>query len=120
MDIQFLMRQAKKIEKAVEQAKEKLGELEVEAEAGGGLVQVKMNGRFEVRRAHHRSARRIDPAGQGDARGPGRGRRQRALEKARKLSDETMEKATGGLAHPRPGRRRDRSAWPSPTPSHGW
>ncbi|MCX5731973.1 MAG: YbaB/EbfC family nucleoid-associated protein, partial [Deltaproteobacteria bacterium] len=40
MDIQFLMRQAKKIEKAVEQAKEKLAELEVEAEAGGGLVQV--------------------------------------------------------------------------------
>ena len=32
MDIQFLMRQAKKIEKAVEQAKEQLGELEVEAE----------------------------------------------------------------------------------------
>ena len=50
MDIQFLMRQAKKIEKAVEQAKGTLADLEVEGEAGGGLVQVKMNGRFEVRR----------------------------------------------------------------------
>jgi len=101
MDIQFLMRQAKKIEKAVEQAKEKLAELEVEGEAGGGLVQVKMNGRFEVRRITI-DPKAMDPADKGmlmledlvaaavNA----------AMEKARVLADETMEKATGGLRIP--------------------
>jgi DNA-binding YbaB/EbfC family protein len=62
MDIQFLMRQAKKIEKAVEQAKAQLGDLEVEAEAGGGLVQVKMNGRLEVKRITI-DPKALDPAG---------------------------------------------------------
>ena len=55
MDIQYLMRQAKKLEKAMEEAKAKLADLEVEAESGGGLVKVKMNGRFELRRVE------IDP-----------------------------------------------------------
>jgi DNA-binding protein YbaB len=50
MDIQYLMRQAKKLEKAMAQAKEKLGELSVEAESGGGLVKVQMNGKCEVTR----------------------------------------------------------------------
>ncbi len=48
MDIQYLMRQAKKLEKAMAEAKEKLGELSVEAESGGGLVKVRMNGKCEV------------------------------------------------------------------------
>jgi DNA-binding YbaB/EbfC family protein len=94
MDIQFLMRQAKKIEKAVEHAKEQLGELEVDAEAGGGLVQVKMNGRFEIRRVT------IDPAGKEMLEDLVAAAANAALEKARKLSDETMEKATGGLRIP--------------------
>jgi DNA-binding protein YbaB len=50
MDIQYLMRQAKKLEKAMADAKEKLGEVAVEAEAGGGLVKVTMNGKCEVTR----------------------------------------------------------------------
>ena len=50
MDIQYLMRQAKKLEKAMADAKEQLGELSVEAESGGGLVKVTMNGKCEVTR----------------------------------------------------------------------
>jgi hypothetical protein len=99
MDIQFLMRQAKKIEKAVEQAKETLAELEVEGEAGGGLVQVKMNGRFEVRRITI-DPKAIDPADKGMLEDLVAAAVNAAMEKARVLADETMEKATGGLRIP--------------------
>ena len=99
MDIQFLMRQAKKIEKAVEQAKETLAALEVEAEAGGGLVQVKMNGRFEVRRITI-DPRVMDPADKGMLEDLVAAAVNAAMEKARVLADETMEKATGGLRIP--------------------
>ena len=99
MDIQFLMRQAKKIEKAVEQVKETLAALEVEAEAGGGLVQVKMNGRFEVRRITI-DPRAMDPADKGMLEDLVAAAVNAAMEKARVLADETMEKATGGLRIP--------------------
>jgi hypothetical protein len=99
MDIQFLMRQAKKIEKAVEQAKETLAELEVEGEAGGGLVQVKMNGRFEVRRVTI-DPKAMDPADKGMLEDLVAAAVNAAMEKARVLADETMEKATGGLRIP--------------------
>ena len=99
MDIQFLMRQAKKIEKAVEQAKETLADLEVEGEAGGGLVQVKMNGRFEVRRITI-DPKAMDPADKGMLEDLVAAAVNAAMEKARVLADETMEKATGGLRIP--------------------
>jgi DNA-binding YbaB/EbfC family protein len=99
MDIQFLMRQAKKIEKAVEQAKAQLAELEVEAEAGGGLVQVKMNARFEVRRIVI-DPKALDPSEKAMLEDLIAAAVNAATEKARVLADETMEKATGGLRIP--------------------
>jgi DNA-binding YbaB/EbfC family protein len=104
MDIQYLMRQAKKLEKAMADAKEKLGELSVEAESGGGLVKVTMNGKCEVTRLA------IDPkalpAPDADA-----GDRalledlvaaavNAAVEKARAAADEHMAKASGGIKIP--------------------
>ena len=50
MDIQYLMKQARKLEKAMADAKETLGQVAVEGEAGGGLVKVAMNGKYEVTR----------------------------------------------------------------------
>jgi hypothetical protein len=97
MDIQFLMRQARKIEKAVEEAKARLGELEVEAEAGGGLVQVRMSGRFEVRRVTVDPKALEDRAMLEDLLAAAVNA---AMEKARVLSDQTMDKATGGLKIP--------------------
>jgi DNA-binding YbaB/EbfC family protein len=97
MDIQFLMRQARKIEKAVADTKERLAAMEVDGEAGGGLVQVKMNGRFEVRRLL------IDPRALEDKamlEDLVAAAVNAALEKARVLADETMDKATGGLKIP--------------------
>ncbi len=99
MDIQFLMRQAKKIEKAVEQAKEQLASLEVDADAGGGLVQVKMNGRFEVQRVTI-DPKAMDPNDKGMLEDLVAAAVNAAMEKAKTLSDQTMEKATGGLRIP--------------------
>ncbi len=100
MDIQFLMKQAKKLEKAMADAKEKLGEVTVEAESGGGLVKVRMNGKCEIAKLT------IDPkalAGEADlamledlvtaAVNAG-------AEKARAAADEHMQKATGGIKIP--------------------
>ncbi len=99
MDIQYLMRQAKKLEKAVADAKEKLGDLAVEAESGGGLVKVHMNGKFEVTRLA------IDPkALQENDRGMLEdlvtAAVNAAVEKARAAADAHMAQATGGIKVP--------------------
>ncbi len=97
MDIQFLMRQAKKIEKAMEDARSKLGDLSVEADSGGGLVKVEMSGRFEVRRLT------IDPQALGDKamlEDLVAAAVNAAVEKARSASDAAMAQATGGLKVP--------------------
>ena len=103
MDIQYLMRQAKKLEKAMADAKEKLTEVSVEAESGGGLVKVTMNGKCEVTRLS------IDPKALGEGGAPGdlamvedlvTAAVNAAGEKARAAADEHMQKATGGIKIP--------------------
>jgi DNA-binding YbaB/EbfC family protein len=99
MDIQYLMRQAKKVEKAMEEAKAKLGEISVDADSGGGLVKVRMNGRFEVQRLE------IDPKAM---EGGDRAMLEdllaaavnAAVEKARAAADAQMSAAAGGLKIP--------------------
>ncbi len=104
MDIQYLMRQAKKLEKAMADAREKLSEVAVEAESGGGLVKVQMNGKCEITRLS------IDPkALAGDGTGAAdlamvedlvTAAVNAAAEKARAAADQFMEKATGGIKIP--------------------
>jgi len=103
VDIQYLMRQARKLEKAMADAKEKLGELSVEAESGGGLVKVRMNGKCEVTRLA------IDRAAMGaEGAEPDLAMVEdlvtaavnAAAEKARAAADESMQKATGGIKLP--------------------
>jgi DNA-binding YbaB/EbfC family protein len=103
MDIQYLMRQAKKLEKAMADAKEKLGEIVVEAESGGGLVKVVMNARCEITKLS------IDPKALGDGAGAVdlpmledlvTAAANAAAEKARAAADEHMQKATGGIKIP--------------------
>src|SRR5512138_2153801 len=97
MDIQYLMRQARKLEKAMADAKEKLGDLSVEADSGGGLVKVTMNGRCEVTRLA------IDPKTMDD-----RAMLEdlvtaavnAAVEKARAAADAHLSAATGGIKVP--------------------
>ena len=103
MDIQYLMRQAKKLEKAMADAREKLGELAVGAESGGGLVKVAMNGRCEITKLT------IDPRALGEGGGPPdlamvedlvTAAVNASAEKARAAADEHMQKASGGIKIP--------------------
>lgn len=45
-----LMQQAQKMQERMQQAQEEMARMEVEGAAGGGMVQVTMTGRHEVRR----------------------------------------------------------------------
>jgi len=45
-----LMKQAQKMQADMQKAQEELAQMEVEGQAGGGMVKVTMNGRHEVRK----------------------------------------------------------------------
>lgn len=45
-----MMKQAQKMQADMQKAQEEIGNMEVEGQAGGGMVKVIMNGRHEVRR----------------------------------------------------------------------
>jgi|SRR5690349_8714270 DNA-binding YbaB/EbfC family protein len=105
MDIQYLMKQAKKLEKAMADARDKLSELSVEADAGGGLVKVQMNGKCEITRLT------IDPKaleGAGSAAPADVSMLEdlvaaavnAGVEKARTAADAHMAQATGGIKIP--------------------
>ncbi len=49
-NIAQLMQQAQKVQENLKKAQEELATLEVTGQAGGGLVEVTMNGRHEVRK----------------------------------------------------------------------
>ena len=49
-DLGQLMKQAQKMQEQVQKAQEELTGLEIEGEAGGGLVKLTMTGKHEVRR----------------------------------------------------------------------
>ncbi len=51
-DLGQLMKQAQKMQAQMQKAQEELADLEVEGQAGGGLVKLTMTGRHEVRRVH--------------------------------------------------------------------
>lgn len=99
MDIQYLMRQAKKLEKAMAEAKEKLGDLSVEAESGGGLVKVQMNGKCEVTHLAI-DAKAVDPADKAMLEDLLTAAVNAAVEKARAAADAHMATATGGIKIP--------------------
>ena len=90
---------AKKLEKAMADAKEKLGDVAVEAEAGGGLVKVLMNGRGEVTRLTV-DPKVIDPAEKAMLEDLVSAAVNAAVEKARAAADEHLNKATGGIKIP--------------------
>lgn len=50
MNIQGIMKQAQQMQKKMEEMQEKLAQEEVEGSAGGGMVKVTMNGKFEIKK----------------------------------------------------------------------
>ena len=99
MDIQYLMKQAKKLEKAMADAREKLSELTVDGEAGGGLVKVQMNGKCEVTRLSI-DPKAVDPADLAMLEDLVSAAVNAAVEKARSAADAHMAQATGGIKIP--------------------
>jgi DNA-binding YbaB/EbfC family protein len=99
MDIQYLMRQARKLEKAMADAKEKLGDIVVEAESGGGLVKATVNGRGEVVKLAV-DPKIVDPAEKAMLEDLVTAAVNAAVERARTAADEAMAKATGGVKIP--------------------
>jgi DNA-binding protein YbaB len=117
MDIQYLMRQARKLEKAMADAREKLGEVTVDAESGGGLVKVTMNGKYEVTRLTI-DPKALEPFGSAGRRAEAQPEHaidagdvamledlvtagvNAAVEKARVAADAHVQKATGGIKVP--------------------
>jgi nucleoid-associated protein EbfC len=104
VDIQYLMKQAKKLEKAMADAREKLSELGVEAEAGGGLVKVQMNGKCEITRLTI-DPKALEPSGSAGAdlsmlEDLVSAAVNAGVEKARVVADAHMAQATGGIKIP--------------------
>ena len=99
MDIQYLMRQAKKLEKAMADAREKLGELTVDAEAGGGLVKVQLNGKCELVRLSV-DPKAVDPGDLALLEDLVKAAVKAGVEKARAAADAHMAQATGGIKIP--------------------
>jgi DNA-binding protein YbaB len=115
-DIQHLMRQARKLEKAMEEARGSLDQVSVEAESGGGLVKVKMDGRCTLLKIEI-DAKALAPFAAGGAPAGGEGGQvdpsEKAMledlvaaavnagaDKARAAADEHLKKATGGIRVP--------------------
>jgi len=100
MDIQYLMRQAKKLEKAMTEAKESLATaVSVEAESGGGLVKVVMNGKYELTKLTI-DPKAITPDDRALLEDLVTAAVNAAAEKARAAADQHLEKATGGIKIP--------------------
>jgi DNA-binding YbaB/EbfC family protein len=93
------MKQAKKLEKAMADARDKLGELSVDAESGGGLVKVQMNGKCELTKLTL-DPKAVDPAEIAMLEDLVVAAVNAGAEKARAAADEAMAKATGGVKIP--------------------
>ena len=99
IDIQHLMRQARKLEKAMADARGSLDQITVEAESGGGLVKVKMDGRCAVLKLDI-DPKAIDPADKAMLEDLVSAAVNAAGDKARAAADEHLKKATGGIQIP--------------------
>ncbi len=98
-DIQHLMRQARKLEKAMEDARGSLDQVAVEAESGGGLVKVRMDGRCSLLKLEI-DPKAIDAQDKAMLEDLVAAAVNAGAEKARAAADEHLKKATGGIKVP--------------------
>ncbi len=99
IDIQHLMRQARKLEKAMADARASLDQLSVDAESGGGLVKVKMDGRCTLLKIEI-DPKAVDPSDKAMLEDLVTAAVNAGAEKARAAADEHLKKATGGIQVP--------------------
>ena len=99
IDIQHLMRQARKLEKAMEDARNSLDQVAVDAESGGGLVKVRMDGRCTLLKLEI-DPKAIDPNDKAMLEDLVAAAVNAGADKARAAADEHLKKATGGVKVP--------------------
>ncbi len=99
IDIQHLMRQARKLEKAMADARSSLDQITVEAESGGGLVKVKMDGRCSLLELRI-DPKAVDPNDKAMLEDLVAAAVNAGAEKARTAADEHLKKSTGGIQVP--------------------
>jgi DNA-binding YbaB/EbfC family protein len=90
-DLGSLMKQAQKMQAQMQQAQEELATLEVTGEAGGGLVQIRMTCKHEVRKLT------IDPSLLGDDREMLEDVLVAALNDTLRKVDRTVQDKLGGM-----------------------
>ncbi len=90
-DLGSLMKQAQKMQAQMQQAQEELASLEVTGEAGGGLVQIRMTCKHEVRKLT------IDPSLLGDDREMLEDVLVAALNDTLRKVDRTVQDKLGGM-----------------------
>ncbi len=93
-----IMKQAQKMQEGLLKAQEELAEMEVEGEAGGGLVKIRITGKHEVRQVQ------IDESLMGDDREMLEdlvaAAMNDAVNRAEQMSQEKMKSLTAGMALP--------------------
>ncbi len=99
IDIQYLMRQARKLEESMGNARKTLDQVSVEAESGEGLVKVRMDGRCTLLSLSI-DPKVVDPADVAMLEDLVSAAVNAAAEKARAAADEHLKKATGGIQVP--------------------
>jgi len=99
MDMNKLMRQAQEMQKKLEAAQEKIKEMVVESSVGGGMVYLKMNGKFEVLELDIKEEV-INPQEKDILKDLIISAFNQAKKKAEEMSSEELQKITGGLNIP--------------------
>jgi DNA-binding YbaB/EbfC family protein len=99
MDIQKLMKQAQKMQSAMQEAQEKLGDITVTSTAGGGMVEVTANGKLEVT-AIKIKPEVVDPDDVDMLEDMILGAVKEAQKAAKARQEEELGKVTGGMGMP--------------------
>ena len=97
--LQNLMKQAQQLQKKLEKVQEELGDMEVEATAGGGMVKVVANGKQEVLNIEI-DREVINPEDKEMLEDLVLAAVNEALRKSKDLASEEMSKVTGGMVPP--------------------
>jgi len=97
--LQNLMKQAQELQKRLERVQEELGNMEVEATSGGGMVKVVANGKQEVLDIKI-DKEVINPEDKEMLEDLVLAAVNEALRKSRELASEEMSKVTGGMMPP--------------------
>ena len=94
-----LMKQASQMQAKMQEMQDKLDALELDGEAGAGMVRVTLSGKFDLRRIHI-DPKLLDPAEAGMLEDLVQAAHADAKRKVESVTAEHMQEATGGMQLP--------------------